>query len=136
VPYLWTLYCSLLHLDLYYFVLKPQSKIWCSRFLYKYVCVYRYIYNRYAHQCMRYCPLHLERHFFHLKSQLMFWFSRSRVPRSAHSHITTQPNLLRGRFTTADSDFTDAYMGDFDNKNLCKNPTLTGENPITGCVVK
>ena len=25
-----------------------------------------------------------------------------------------------------DTDFSDAYMGDFDNRNLCKNPTLTG----------
>eukprot|EP00281_Chroomonas_sp_CCMP1168_P035468 CAMPEP_0206244764 /NCGR_PEP_ID=MMETSP0047_2-20121206/18336_1 /ASSEMBLY_ACC=CAM_ASM_000192 /TAXON_ID=195065 /ORGANISM="Chroomonas mesostigmatica_cf, Strain CCMP1168" /LENGTH=238 /DNA_ID=CAMNT_0053670015 /DNA_START=18 /DNA_END=734 /DNA_ORIENTATION=+ len=31
-----------------------------------------------------------------------------------------------------DADFSDAYMGDFDNKNLCKNPTLTGTNPTTG----
>jgi uncharacterized protein YjbI with pentapeptide repeats len=30
------------------------------------------------------------------------------------------------------ADFTDAYLGDFDIKNLCKNPTLKGENPVTG----
>jgi len=30
------------------------------------------------------------------------------------------------------ADFTDAYIGDFDIRNLCKNPTLTGENPTTG----
>jgi len=30
------------------------------------------------------------------------------------------------------ADFTDAYIGDFDIKNLCKNPTLKGENPVTG----
>mmetsp|Transcript_39251 Transcript_39251/g.84665 ORF Transcript_39251/g.84665 Transcript_39251/m.84665 type:complete len:243 (+) Transcript_39251:122-850(+) len=30
------------------------------------------------------------------------------------------------------ADFTDAYIGDFDIKNLCKNPSLTGENPTTG----
>lgn len=30
------------------------------------------------------------------------------------------------------ADFTDAYIGDFDIRNLCKNPTLTGENPVTG----
>jgi len=30
------------------------------------------------------------------------------------------------------ADFTDSYIGDFDIKNLCKNPTLTGENPKTG----
>lgn len=30
------------------------------------------------------------------------------------------------------ADFTDAYIGDFDIRNLCKNPTLKGENPTTG----
>ena len=30
------------------------------------------------------------------------------------------------------ADFTDAYIGDYDIRNLCKNPTLKGENPITG----
>merc|ERR1712087_79650 len=30
------------------------------------------------------------------------------------------------------ADFTDAYIGDFDIRNLCKNPTLKGENPVTG----
>ena len=30
------------------------------------------------------------------------------------------------------ADFTDAYLGDFDIRNLCKNPTLKGENPVTG----
>jgi hypothetical protein len=31
-----------------------------------------------------------------------------------------------------DTDFSDAYMGDFDSRNLCKNPTLQGTNPVTG----
>ena len=31
-----------------------------------------------------------------------------------------------------DADFTDAYLGQFDQKRLCKNPKLTGENPTTG----
>mmetsp|Transcript_69780 Transcript_69780/g.157696 ORF Transcript_69780/g.157696 Transcript_69780/m.157696 type:complete len:255 (-) Transcript_69780:184-948(-) len=31
-----------------------------------------------------------------------------------------------------DADFTDSYLGDFDQKKLCKNPTLQGENPVTG----
>ncbi|EKX33868.1 hypothetical protein GUITHDRAFT_155908 [Guillardia theta CCMP2712] len=31
-----------------------------------------------------------------------------------------------------DSDFSDTYMGDFDNKKICKNPTLQGTNPVTG----
>ena len=30
------------------------------------------------------------------------------------------------------ADFTDAYMGQFDQKRICKNPTLKGENPVTG----
>jgi uncharacterized protein YjbI with pentapeptide repeats len=30
------------------------------------------------------------------------------------------------------ADFTDSYIGDFDLRNLCKNPTLKGENPVTG----
>ncbi|KAL3768557.1 hypothetical protein ACHAW5_004968 [Stephanodiscus triporus] len=30
------------------------------------------------------------------------------------------------------ADFTDAYIGDFDIRNLCRNPTLKGENPTTG----
>ena len=31
-----------------------------------------------------------------------------------------------------DTDFTDAYVGQYDQKKLCKNPKLTGENPTTG----
>lgn len=27
----------------------------------------------------------------------------------------------------AGADFTEAYLGDFDLKKLCKNPTLTGQ---------
>ena len=30
------------------------------------------------------------------------------------------------------ADFTDSFMGDFDQRKLCKNPTLKGENPKTG----
>lgn len=30
-----------------------------------------------------------------------------------------------------DSDFTGSYLGQFDAKALCKNPTLQGTNPIT-----
>ena len=30
------------------------------------------------------------------------------------------------------ADFSEAYIGDFDTRNLCKNPTLKGENPKTG----
>lgn len=31
-----------------------------------------------------------------------------------------------------DTDFTDSYMGAFDLKNLCANPSLSGKNPTTG----
>ena len=31
-----------------------------------------------------------------------------------------------------DADFTDAYIGDFDIRSLCRNPTLKGTNPTTG----
>ena len=34
------------------------------------------------------------------------------------------------------ADFSDAYIGDFDIRNLCKNPTLKGENPVTGADTK
>jgi uncharacterized protein YjbI with pentapeptide repeats len=30
------------------------------------------------------------------------------------------------------ADFTEAYIGSFDVRSLCKNPTLNGENPVTG----
>jgi uncharacterized protein YjbI with pentapeptide repeats len=30
------------------------------------------------------------------------------------------------------SDFTEAAIGIYDLRNLCKNPTLKGENPVTG----
>lgn len=30
------------------------------------------------------------------------------------------------------ADFSEAYIGDYDIRNLCKNPTLKGENPVTG----
>lgn len=31
-----------------------------------------------------------------------------------------------------DTDFSDVYIGDFAQRRLCKNPTLDGENPVTG----
>lgn len=34
------------------------------------------------------------------------------------------------------ADFTEAYLGDFDIRSLCKNPTLKGENPVTGADTK
>ena len=34
------------------------------------------------------------------------------------------------------TDFTDAYIGQFDAKKICKTPTLKGENPKTGAPTK
>jgi uncharacterized protein YjbI with pentapeptide repeats len=34
------------------------------------------------------------------------------------------------------ADFTEAALGSFDLKSLCKNPTLKGENKITGADTK
>ena len=49
--------------------------------------------------------------------------------------IFTNAVLTGTSFDGADvenADFTDSYIGDFDIRNLCKNPTLKGENPTTG----
>lgn len=35
-----------------------------------------------------------------------------------------------------DADFTDSYMGEFDLKSLCRNPSLAGTNPVTGAPTK
>ena len=35
-----------------------------------------------------------------------------------------------------DTDFSDSYLGPFDLKNLCANPTLRGKNPKTGADTK
>jgi len=37
-------------------------------------------------------------------------------------------------FTNAiltDVDFSDSYLGPFDLKNLCSNPSLSGKNPVS-----
>jgi len=54
---------------------------------------------------------------------------------SLRGTIFTNSLLTGTSFAGADvenADFSDAYIGDFDIRNLCKNPTLKGENPITG----
>jgi uncharacterized protein YjbI with pentapeptide repeats len=54
---------------------------------------------------------------------------------SLRGTIFTNAVLTATSFEGADvenADFTDAYIGDFDIRNLCKNPTLKGENPTTG----
>lgn len=53
--------------------------------------------------------------------------------------IFTNAVLTGTSFDGADvenADFTDAYIGSFDIRNLCKNPTLKGENPTTGVDTK
>jgi len=48
--------------------------------------------------------------------------------------VFTNAVLTGTSFENADvegADFTDAYLGDFDIRNLCRNPTLKGENPTT-----
>lgn len=53
--------------------------------------------------------------------------------------IFTNAVLTGTSFEGADvenADFTDAYIGSFDLKQLCRNPTLKGENPTTGADTK
>lgn len=54
---------------------------------------------------------------------------------SLRGTIFTNAVLTGTSFEGADvegADFTEAAIGSFDLKNLCKNPTLKGENPTTG----
>ena len=54
---------------------------------------------------------------------------------SLKNAIFTNAVLTATSFENANvegADFTEAYLGDFDIRSLCKNPTLTGENPTTG----
>jgi len=54
---------------------------------------------------------------------------------SLRGTIFTNAVLTGTSFEGADvegADFTEAAIGSFDLKNLCKNPTLKGENPKTG----
>lgn len=51
------------------------------------------------------------------------------------NHVHSNAVLSGSSFEDAnlkDADFTDAYIGEFDLRKLCKNPTLVGENPSTG----
>ena len=50
-------------------------------------------------------------------------------------HTNCNHDFIGTTFTNAnlkDTDFTDAYLGPFDLRNLCKNPTLQGKNSVTG----
>mmetsp|Transcript_25343 Transcript_25343/g.29347 ORF Transcript_25343/g.29347 Transcript_25343/m.29347 type:complete len:240 (+) Transcript_25343:160-879(+) len=61
---------------------------------------------------------------------------RANFAGSSLKGVIFQNTVLTGTsFVGADvenADFTDSYIGDFDIRNLCKNPTLKGENPVTG----
>lgn len=49
--------------------------------------------------------------------------------------IFTNAVLSGTTFDGADlegADFSEAYFGGFDLRNICKNPTLKGQNPVTG----
>ena len=53
--------------------------------------------------------------------------------------VRLPPGHVAFAFEDADlenTDFTDAYIGQFDAKKICKNPTLKGENPKTGAPTK
>merc|ERR1712113_680243 len=49
--------------------------------------------------------------------------------------LFTNAVLSGSTFEDADlesSDYSEAYIGQFDQRKLCKNPKLKGENPVTG----
>ena len=53
--------------------------------------------------------------------------------RDAHTRTRTVDSSFEGADLT-DADLSDAYLGDFELKAICKNPTLQGTNPVTGLV--
>mmetsp|Transcript_28370 Transcript_28370/g.60091 ORF Transcript_28370/g.60091 Transcript_28370/m.60091 type:complete len:241 (+) Transcript_28370:82-804(+) len=68
-------------------------------------------------------------------------FTNAIVDRASFKGSSLKGTIFQNAVLTATSfegadvenaDFTDAYIGDFDIRNLCKNPTLKGENPTTG----
>eukprot|EP00804_Cyclotella_cryptica_P002880 CCRYP_009383-RA/>CCRYP_009383-RA protein AED:0.10 eAED:0.10 QI:194/1/1/1/1/1/2/531/237 len=68
-------------------------------------------------------------------------FTNAIVDRATFKGSSLKGTIFKNAVLTATSfegadvegaDFTDAYIGDFDIRNLCKNPTLRGENPVTG----
>ena len=68
-------------------------------------------------------------------------FSNAIVDRATFSGSTLRGAIFANSVLTGTSfedadvegaDFTDAAIGVFDLRNLCKNPTLKGENPVTG----
>mmetsp|Transcript_11982 Transcript_11982/g.22247 ORF Transcript_11982/g.22247 Transcript_11982/m.22247 type:complete len:242 (-) Transcript_11982:169-894(-) len=68
-------------------------------------------------------------------------FTNAIVDRASFKGSSMRGTIFQNAVLTATSfegadvenaDFTDSYIGDFDIKNLCKNPSLKGENPTTG----
>jgi len=68
-------------------------------------------------------------------------FSNAIIDRASFRGSNLKNAILKNTVLTGTSfensnvenaDFSDSYMGDFDIKSLCKNPTLKGENTVTG----
>lgn len=58
---------------------------------------------------------------------------------SLRGAIFTNAVLTGTSFDGADvegADFSEAYIGEYDIRSLCRNPTLKGENPKTGMETK
>lgn len=68
-------------------------------------------------------------------------FSNAIVDRASFKGSSLRGTIFKNAVLTGTSfenanvegaDFSEAQLGMFDIKTLCKNPTLTGENPSTG----
>lgn len=68
-------------------------------------------------------------------------FTNAIIDRATFSGSSVKDAIFTNAVLTATSfenanvegaDFSDAYLGDFDIRSLCKNPTLKGVNPATG----
>lgn len=58
-------------------------------------------------------------------------FDKSDLSKSIFKNTVLSGTTFEGS-NLKDTDFTDAYLGPFDLRNLCANPTLEGTNPVTG----
>ena len=93
---------------------------------------------------MNSCLIFLFSLLFDLKTESNFEqadFSNAIVDRASFAGSSLRGAVFQNAVLTGTSfagadvenaDFTEAAIGSFDLKNLCKNPTLKGENPITG----
>ena len=68
-------------------------------------------------------------------------FSNAIVDRASFKGSSLKGTIFKNAVLTGTSfedadvegaDFSEAQLGMFDIKTLCKNPSLTGENPVTG----